>query len=149
PRALLVCFSLGKAIGIPAGAVIGSKNLVEALKRTVFFGAASPASPAGLATLTQAWELLLNKRKNLIANVEHFLSGISNKNPFWFTPGIPAFSYQDPGLTAFLKEQSIIVTHFHYPNEEAEPTSRIVITAAHEIHEIDRLTRSINAYFAL
>ncbi|MBT8311685.1 MAG: pyridoxal phosphate-dependent aminotransferase family protein [Flavobacteriaceae bacterium] len=149
PRALLVCFSLGKAIGIPAGAVIGSKNLVEALKRTVFFGAASPASPAGLATLTQAWELLLNKRKNLIANVEHFLSGISNKNPFWFTPGIPAFSYQDPGLTAFLKEQSIIVTHFHYPNEEAEPTSRIVITAAHEIHEIDKLTQSINAYFAL
>ena len=146
-KAILVCFSLGKAIGIPAGAVVGSKSLVEALKRTVFFGAASPASPAGLATLTQAWELIAARRKQLMTNVAHFISGLESNKAFWFTPGVPAFGYQDPGLTAFLREQSIIVTHFHYPNEEAEPTSRIVITAAHEIREIDRLTGLINAYF--
>ena len=147
PKALLVCFSLGKAIGIPAGAVVGTKALVEALKRTIFFGAASPASPAGLATLTQAWELISQKQEILMGNVEHFLAGLCNSSPFWFTPGIPAFSYQDPGLTTFLKEQGIVVTHFHYPNEDAEPTSRIVITAAHERHEIEKLTQAINAYF--
>lgn len=147
PRALLVCFSLGKAIGIPAGAVVGSKGLIESLKSTVFFGAASPASPAGLATLTQAWELMSSKREQLMTNVSRFLSGLSHAEPFWSTPGIPAFSYRDPGLTSFLKEAGIIVTHFHYPNENAEPTSRIVITAAHETADIDRLSGLINTYF--
>ena len=146
-KALLVCFSLGKAIGIPAGAVVGTKVFIDGLRKTVFFGAASPASPAGLATLSQAWELLYNNREQLLVNVERFLSGLSDQNHFWFTPGIPAFSYQDPGLTDFLKEAGIIVTHFHYPNENAEPTSRIVITAAHETTQIDRLTGLINGYF--
>ena len=84
----------------------------------------------------------------MLENVKHFLAGLTDPEPFWRTPGIPAFSYQDPGLTAFLKKSGIVVTHFHYPNEDSEPTSRIVITAAHQKPEIDKLTRIINTYFS-
>ena len=147
PKALLSCFSLGKAIGIPAGAVLGPEGLVTRLKKTVRFGAASPASPAGLATLTQSWALQDTARKRLRANIERFVTGLSTTQPFDFIPGHPAYSYQEPGLSTYLKEQGIVVTHFHYPSEAEAPTSRIVITAAHEFPEIDRLVRSINAYF--
>ena len=147
PKALLSCFSLGKAIGIPAGAILGPETLISQLKKTVRFGAASPASPAGLATLTQSWSLQDAARKRLKTNIQRFVTGLSSTQPFGFIPGHPAFSYQEPGLSSYLKEQGIIVTHFHYPSEAEAPTSRIVITAAHELSEIDRLVQGINAYF--
>ena len=147
PKALLCCFSLGKAIGIPAGAILGPENLISQLKKTVRFGAASPASPAGLANLIQSWPLQDAARKRLQTNIQRFVSGLSTTRPFELIPAHPAFSYQEPGLSTYLKENGIVVTHFHYPSEAEAPTSRIVITAAHEFPEIDRLTQSINTYF--
>ncbi len=147
PRALLSCFSLGKALGIPAGAIAGPESLIAPLKKTVRFGAASPASPAGLATLVQSGKLQGEARKQLQGNIARFLSGLSGTRPFWFAPGHPAFSYQEPGLSPYLKARGIVVTHFHYPSEAEAPTSRIVITASHSFEEIDQLTELINQYY--
>ncbi|MBT8321035.1 MAG: aminotransferase class I/II-fold pyridoxal phosphate-dependent enzyme, partial [Eudoraea sp.] len=146
PKALLVCFSLGKAIGVPAGAVVGSKEMIGQLVKTELYGAASPASPAGLATLIQSWQLIQTRSRHLQNLVNQFLSLLKYEDHFRFVPGQPAFGYQNPGLTDFLKRQNILVTHFHYPNEQSEPTSRIVITAAHSQDEIRKLAELINQY---
>ncbi|MCE2611757.1 aminotransferase class I/II-fold pyridoxal phosphate-dependent enzyme [Flavobacteriaceae bacterium D16] len=147
PRNLLVCFSLGKAIGIPAGAVVGSKEMINKLAKTEFYGAASPANPAGLATLIQSWELIQSRSRQLQNRVNLFLSLLENPDVFHFIPSQPAFGYRNPGLTDFLKKHNILLTHFHYPNEDSEPTSRIVLTAAHSEKEIRRLAQLINLYF--
>ena len=147
PKALLVCFSLGKAIGIPAGAVVGSYEMITKLAKTEFFGAASPASPAGLATLIQSWGVIQNRSRQLQNYISLFLSLLENQDSFHFVPGQPAFGYQNPGLTEFLMQKKVLVTHFHYPNEDSEPTSRIVLTAAHSEKEIRRLAQLISQYF--
>lgn len=147
PKNLLVCFSLGKAIGIPAGAVAGPEKLLTKLEKTAFFGSASPANPAGLATFVQSWDLVQAKWQQLQERNTLFLNTLEPAARFRFVPGQPAFAYKDDGLTQFLKEQGILVTSFRYPNEDSEPTSRIVLTAAHSEDEIEQLAQLINHYF--
>ncbi|MCX2720309.1 aminotransferase class I/II-fold pyridoxal phosphate-dependent enzyme [Lentiprolixibacter aurantiacus] len=147
PKDLLVCFSMGKAIGIPAGAVAGSKRMINQLAKSEIYGAASPASPAGLATFVQSLVLIWEKNQQLKGLTEYFLALLEQKHVFRFIPGQPAFAYKDLGLTEYLRRQNVLVTHFHYPNEQSEPTSRIVLTAAHSKAEISHLAQLINQYF--
>ena len=48
---LLLCSSLGKALAITAGMVAGPARILDQLRKTPFFEGASPAPPAGVATL--------------------------------------------------------------------------------------------------
>lgn len=147
PKALLACFSMGKAIGIPAGAVAGPKEMIGQLAKSELFGASSPASPAGLATLVQSWELIQKRNQQLQRLTSQFVALLEIPQAFRFVPGQPAFAYNDPKLTDYLRDHKILVTHFHYPNERSQPTSRIVLTAAHSPDEITRLGQLINQYF--
>src|SRR5690606_38646001 len=48
---LMVCASLGKGLGVQAGAVFGPREDLDLLRETAFYGGASPASPALMGCL--------------------------------------------------------------------------------------------------
>lgn len=139
PKELLISCSLGKGFGIQAGAIFGTRTTIKKLKQTRFFGGASPATPASLATLKNANHLYNLKRKLLKAHTEYFLSLLSNPSEFIYTIGHPAFSFQNEALAKKLEEEGVLVTNFRYPAEDSELMSRIVISASHTKEDITKL----------
>jgi len=144
PKELLVCCSLGKGFGIQAGAIFGTKKRVATFTETSFFGGASPAAPAALATLLEAEDIYTEKRKLLGNHIDYFVSNLKDKNNFHFMEGHPAFTFSDVQLTEYLTAYKIIVTSFPYPDEDSQLMSRIVLSAAHKKEDIEHLLQCLN-----
>ncbi len=146
PKELLVSCSLGKGFGIQTGAIFGTKERVKNLMQTDFFGGASPANPASLATLMEAENMYHQKRQQLVRNIDVFLTHLKKPSKFQFMKGHPAFSFSDKNLTTHLEKNTIIVTSFRYPNEDSNLMSRIVISAAHTKTDILALCGVLNEF---
>ncbi len=146
PKELIVCGSLGKGFGIQAGAVFGTKQRIAQMTESIFFGGASPASPAALATLSQAKDIYHRNRLVLSRNIKLFKEQLHNTSHFLSMPQHPAFSYKNEALTQHLKKAGILVTSFNYPDEKADLMSRIILSAAHTYEDISKLTTSLNSY---
>jgi len=147
PKELLICCSLGKALGIDAGAIFGTSERLKQIIKTDFYAGASPPSPASMATLMQAEEIYKSKKRTLDGNINFFLNQINDSKKFNYIQGFPIFGYSDPELTKFLYNNGIIVTDFTYPTEEASIKSRIVLTASNTKEDIKKLTSLINSFY--
>jgi 7-keto-8-aminopelargonate synthetase-like enzyme len=142
---LVLCASLGKALGLQAGAVFGTSRRIELLKSTNFFGGASPAAPFYLAHFMEARNIYAKKRKLLQHNIHYFLSLLKQKKHFNYMPDYPVFGFSDPQLTEHLRENKIVITDFRYPSEDTYATNRIVITAGHTKEDITALANTLNS----
>lgn len=148
-KELLVCCSLGKGLGVQAGAVFGSEKRILKLRDTAFFGGASPASPASVASLVEGHHLYPKKRKLLASRIELFLDTLENCAPFSFMAQHPAFSYSDKKLTAHLKDNYIVATSFNYPEQDTSTMHRLVLSAAHTKKDVEYLAKVVNSYHSL
>ena len=146
PKELLVSCSLGKGFGIQAGAIFGSNKTIENLKNTSFYGGASPATPASLATIKDANILILNKRKKLDQHIHLFLKTIVDPSLFVYAKGHPTFNFQNELLAQYLQDNNIIVTNFRYPAENDSLMSRIVLSASHTQKDIISLCNILNTF---
>ena len=146
PKKLFVCCSLGKGLGIQAGAIFGDRTDIDDMMATPFFGGASPASPAAMNTYLQAQHIYANRRKVLKKNIQQFLKGIDYPEKFRFMPNHAVFSFHDPELVTYLKKHHIIITDFSYPNDASKAMSRIVISAHHRPDDIKKLVSTLNSY---
>lgn len=141
-----VCASLGKGFGIQAGAVFGEANSLERMRETPFYGGASPASPAALATLMQAEPIYKERRTILNEHMQSFRSNVKQMHLFTSQEAHPAFSFHSPKLVEHLYKEGMVVTNFSYPNEEAATMSRIVLSAHHHSTDVQKLAESINSF---
>ncbi len=146
-KELVVCCSLGKGFGVQAGAIFGTMQMIYQMIHTDFYGGASPATPANMATLMESGGLMTEKRKKLTKRIKRFNNQLSHPYAFSRMDGHPAISFSNKGLTYFLEKNKIIVTNFTYPSEDSSTMSRIVISAAHKKKDIDKLTELINRYY--
>ena len=146
PKELLVCFSLGKSLGISAGAIVGSNYRIDELKNTAVFGGGSPASPANIATLLQAQAIFSQQRKKLQENISRFKTKCKNMNQFVQLKNHPVFSHKNTDLSLFLADNGIIATSFAYPQEDSPVVNKIVISAGHTFEDIDKLATLINQF---
>lgn len=144
PKELIVCGSLGKGFGIQAGVVFGSQQRIAALKETAFFGGASPAAPAGLATLMDSEEIYEQKRLILNDNIELFIHNLQCIEKFDYMIGHPAFSFSNEPLVDYLEKNKIIITNFKYPDTASSLMSRIVLSASNKKEDIQYLTQYLN-----
>ena len=147
PKELIVSSSLGKGFGIQAGALFGTKKRLFELTETDFFGGASPASPAAMATLFQAESIYENKRVTLQDNINLFKKEVDDISNYSCMKGHPAFSFSNSKLTSYLEKNRILITSFNYPTEDASVMSRIVISAAHTTADITYLSEQVNVFF--
>ncbi|PIB32696.1 aminotransferase class I/II-fold pyridoxal phosphate-dependent enzyme [Maribacter sp. 4G9] len=146
PKKLFVCCSLGKGFGIQAGAIFGNREDLLQMENTAFYGGASPASPAAMATFLEAAPIYMERRRNLHANLDYFLEKMETLKHYRYMKGHPTFTFLNPELVAYLEKNQVIVTNFNYPNESSETMSRIVITASHLRPDIDSLTNALNNF---
>lgn len=146
-KKIFMCSSLSKGFGIQAGAVFGTETDMASMKNTAFFGGASPASPASMATFLDAQTMYREQRTILRKNLKAFLEETKQLSGFICMDGHPTFSYQNQRLTDFLFQHKIIVTNFNYPDENASMMSRIVLSAGHTEMDIYNLAQLLNTFY--
>lgn len=147
PKELLVCCSLGKAMGLQAGAIFGKKHMIEKLSDTNFFAGASPPAPAYMATLLEA-KTIYDEKRNILKNfIALFQSKIGYPNNLKCLKEYPAFAYFDNKLTTYLEKNGLLVSSFKYPSERSKYVNRIVLSAHHKKKDIEYLARCINTLY--
>lgn len=146
PKELILCCSLGKGFGIQAGAIFGSKRRIQEFMNTEFFGGASPAAPAALATLVGGNAIFNEKRVGLQQNIDFFTQGLKNISRFQHLQNYPVFSFTNKQLAAHLEANNIVTTNFNYPTENGPLMSRIILSAGHTKSDIMQLLETINSF---
>nr|WP_297785594.1 aminotransferase class I/II-fold pyridoxal phosphate-dependent enzyme [uncultured Allomuricauda sp.] len=144
PSKLLVCCSLGKALGVQGGAVFGDKEDIKMLEATPFYGGASPTSPAFMATLLEASDLYTERLGLLKKNYHLFKSLLKKPSFFEHMDGHPSFEFQSDKMTSALQKDGFVFTNFNYPNDTGPIVSRIVLSAYHTKDDIQRLVNSLD-----
>lgn len=143
---LVVMSSLGKALGIPGGVVLGEHSLIDSLKNTSFFGGASPIAPAYLFAFLHAKELYRESRRKLLKNIRHFTQLTASSALFEQLEDFPVFYTTQNALAAFLERHRIIISSFPYPSPSDEPVTRVVINALHSFEDIEKLVGLVRMF---
>ncbi|WP_342084480.1 aminotransferase class I/II-fold pyridoxal phosphate-dependent enzyme [Dyadobacter sp. OTU695] len=133
--------SLNKAMGIPAGAIWGSKNVIEMMRKSPWYAGASPPAPAYMYALKMLWEK--NKyeyaRGLLMDNISYFRQSMAGNALFESIPGYPVFCSTNAALFDHLLRNGIMASCFPYPSLADAPVTRIAITSLHQKEDLDRL----------
>ncbi|MCV6631456.1 MAG: aminotransferase class I/II-fold pyridoxal phosphate-dependent enzyme [Flavobacteriaceae bacterium] len=143
---LIGCASLGKAFGISAGLIYGKQHRIEAIANSSFFGGASPATPASMASLLDAQNIYNTQRTKLRSNLKRFHQNLDEKVHFQSIAQHPAIPFRNELLSQHLAKHHFIITNFRYPSQQDPLMSNIVISAAHGEKDIDDLTSCILDY---
>ncbi|MCP2043402.1 aminotransferase class I/II-fold pyridoxal phosphate-dependent enzyme [Pontibacter sp. HSC-36F09] len=143
---LVVASSMGKALGIPAGVVLGDKSLVDRLRHSHYFGGASPAIPAYLYAFLKCESVFKEAREKLFANIAYFLEHLERPEQFSYFERYPVFGVREHRLAAYLQEHGVIISSFRYPTPADDPITRVILSSAHQQEDIQRLTALINEF---
>lgn len=140
---LIVCGSLGKAMALPAGIVLGTSAFLEELKRTPIYRASSPPAPAPLKTFCHHSSLYLEQWNRLRVNIE-LAEELLSPYDLAQQPKYPVFTFKDPHLANHLALHGILVTYFPY---QSQNPGRIVISALHMETDLRKLGAIIQQFF--
>lgn len=140
---VMVVASLGKALGISGGVILGKANQINQIKYNSFFGGASPASPAYLYAFLQAQQLYEAQRIHLLSLIHWFQD---NCNIFKSLPNYPVFNTSHHHLFEYLQEKKIIISSFPYPTPDSERITRVVLNAAHHLDDVKKLVFEVNQF---
>jgi 8-amino-7-oxononanoate synthase len=143
---LVVAGSIGKAMGIPGGVVLGDKELVDQLRHSCFYGGASPVVPAYLYAFLHCERIFEKAREKLFSNIAYFLRHLQRPEQFRYFERYPVFGVQEHGLAGYLQEHGVIISSFRYPTPADASITRVILNSAHTREDIQRLTELINAF---
>ncbi|MBX2928980.1 MAG: aminotransferase class I/II-fold pyridoxal phosphate-dependent enzyme [Saprospiraceae bacterium] len=135
--------SLGKAPGIPAGAVIGPRKVIALIKKSPLFGGASPPTPAFLHAFLHGAPIYRRNRERLLERIRQFVAGIPPTAAFRYLPDFPVFFTPYNSIADFLAERGILISCFSYPTQQDDPITRIVLHALHTAEDVERVLSAL------
>ncbi|MDF9800373.1 8-amino-7-oxononanoate synthase [Catalinimonas alkaloidigena] len=145
---LTIVGSIGKALGIPGGTVAGSKDLVNQLRKSPFFTAASPIPPAYLHAFLRAQPLYQEARTSLKERVKQFQQEVKGSGLFKYFGTYPVF-YTPHNELSKAVEESCVLSSFPYPKPNSEPVTRVVLNALHKEEDIKVLSGKLFSFMAM
>ncbi|OGX84865.1 aminotransferase class I/II-fold pyridoxal phosphate-dependent enzyme [Hymenobacter coccineus] len=147
---LVVVSSLGKALGVPAGAVLADAAFIAQLRGSPFFGASSPAVPAYLWALLAAERegLYAEARQRLGARVAQFAAAVGPLGLFRHQPGFPVFYTEANALAPFLEARGILISSFAYPTPADACITRVVLNALHTAADVAQVAAACQDFAA-
>lgn len=147
PVTLLVSGSLGKGLSLPAGIILGPKEMLKQIRLTATYRGASPPPPAYLFAMLESLELFANQRSKLLSNIT-FANSLSSFSKLEHDPRFPVYGFKDVTWVAQLENAGIIVSSFAYPSSGDPCINRIVISAGHDEAELKRLEQILSDLFS-
>lgn len=143
---LVVVSSLGKAMGLPAGVILGSAQLVNRLWDSPLFGGASPPPPAYLHAFIRGrgiYQAALAKLQENIGKWENLIVGLDLFSSF---PSFPVYYTRHNELAAFLEKHEVLISSFPYPGQHDPLVTRIILNALHTPEDLQYLASCLEAF---
>jgi 8-amino-7-oxononanoate synthase len=138
---LIVVSSLNKALGVPGGAIMADKSVLDVLRLSPWFAGASPPPPAYMHALTQMVESGGFRNANAILknNIAYF-DGVTHESlHFASILHYPVYCSREMQLYPHLLAHGIMSSCFSYPAPTDAPVTRLAINALHTKKDLDRL----------
>jgi 8-amino-7-oxononanoate synthase len=141
---LVVSGSLGKGLAMPAGIVLGKKEVLEGIKNQAIFTGASPGSPANLQAFLETQDIYKSQSQKIrdfsgIFNQEtESLSTISGSANF------PVFILKNPEWAEELEKMGFLISSFSYPTASSPKISRVVVSAGHTLWDLMALNEGLH-----
>ncbi|MGI4884012.1 MAG: aminotransferase class I/II-fold pyridoxal phosphate-dependent enzyme [Janthinobacterium lividum] len=147
---LVVVSSLGKALGVPAGAVLADAAFIAQLRGSPFFGASSPAVPAYLWAFLAAERagLYAAARQQLGARVAQFAAAVRPLKLFRSQPNFPVFYTEANALAPFLEARGTLISSFAYPTPADACITRVVLNALHTATDVAQVAAACQDFAA-
>lgn len=143
PGPLWVTGSLGKALSLPAGVVLGSVAGVDALKAMPQFGGASPPPPAFLHAWLHAGAIIRAQQNTLTDYVTFVHTALAGHPAVRIIPGFPVIGLRHHSWVDALAQRGITVSSFHYPSAQHPRYSRLVLHAALTPQDIQHIAAAL------
>lgn len=143
---LLIVSSLGKAMGIPGGVILGPRDMLDEIWELPLFGGASPVSPAYLYAFIHAQSIYKEKRSLLQENIAFFNQERPSSLPFQSFNHFPTFYTRKNELANHLQQERILVSSFRYPTPKDDLVTRIVLNSLHTRADIEQLVQCLKTW---
>ncbi|MFM2268936.1 MAG: hypothetical protein RL757_2377 [Bacteroidota bacterium] len=143
---VIVSTSMGKALGVSGGLILGSQMVIDSVRRSGWFGGASPIPPAMLFAFLEIKNIYPQYLTDLQKNIHLFKSKINTSLLFDELPNFPVFHVKDHSLYDFLYERNIFISNFPYPTADAAPLSRVILSALHTDEDINYLANCLKQF---
>lgn len=143
---LIVVASLGKALALPGGVILGRQDFILKMLQQAQFGGASPMVPAYLDAFLQAQELYDAARKRLFRNIARFAAPFASTDFFQNFPHYPVFYTEKRRLADWLEARKVVISSFSYPTPHDKRITRVVVSAAHDEDDIDFLINLVKLF---
>ncbi|MDQ7947227.1 MAG: aminotransferase class I/II-fold pyridoxal phosphate-dependent enzyme [Pedobacter sp.] len=140
---VLVVASMGKALGIDAGIIMGDDKLVGKIKNSNAFFGASPPAAAGLHAFMKGEKYYAQERNRLGMLTERLGKALQHDPNWHFIPEFPVFLSKNADLSKSLLEKQILISAFPYPDKDGDLVNRIVLSSWHSMEDIDTLIRAL------
>ena len=142
----IIVASIGKAMGLPGGAIFGQRDRIASFGKSPWFSTSSPMSPAYLHAYMHADRVYQNSWQRLMDNIRQFTEDPITKRLFRSIPGYPVFYCAHNALYDFLLSRQILISSFAYPSPEDEPVTRIILNSHHTPDDIHELLKALYAF---
>jgi 8-amino-7-oxononanoate synthase len=137
----VVVASMAKALGVDAGLVLASNEMITKLKRSNEFVGGSPPAAACLYAFIQAEQIYVNELQKLNKNIAYLSSKLDDK---WkYAANFPVYLIDDAKINDSLLEKNILISSFPYPNADSAPLNRIVLCSWHTDSDMEYLLSNL------
>lgn len=143
PVELMVCGSLGKALALPAGIILGNQSLLGIVRENAVYRTSSPPAPALLNAFLEGQDIYLQQQNNLSEHLSYMYSAIAKVEGFKMLPQYPVISFEPTSWVDELHQKGIIVSSFPYPSPDSPPINRIILSAWHLPTDLQTLVKAI------
>ena len=140
----IVIASMAKALGVDAGIILGSYQIIKKLRSSAMYAGSSPPSPGMLYAFVKTKELYANELKNLRNNLRLFTDLLESRKDLFFIDDFPVFLLRNDALAADLIKNGTNISSFPYPDPQGNPLHRIIISSIHSKIELEILANEMN-----
>lgn len=146
PAKIITCGSLGKALGIPGGIVLGDEDFIGRLEQETMFRSASPPAPSFYDAFLHSQSLYDQQKAKLEENIRLFKTLTRDISYLKSCENYPVFAFEDETLVEKLEQDNIIISSFPYPELTDPAVNRIVLSAYHQEKDLRKLAQSLQKF---
>ncbi|WP_375585008.1 aminotransferase class I/II-fold pyridoxal phosphate-dependent enzyme [Cyclobacterium xiamenense] len=143
PVNLMVAGSLGKALALPAGIIIGSHSLVDLVRKNPGYRTASPPAPAFLHAFLEGQNCYLKQKETLQRNMQQLFGALNGLRGFHFLPNYPVVTFDREDWVEQLHREGFVLSSFPYPLPDSPAVNRIVLSAWHLPADLEALVAAL------
>lgn len=141
---LVISGSLGKGLAMPAGIILGKKEVIEGIKSQAIFAGASPGSPANLQAFLETQDIYKAQSQKIRDFTGVFYQETADLSTVSGSAKFPVFVLKDPTWSDELEKMGFITSSFSYPTPESSRISRIVISGFHSLGDLMALNEALH-----